>query len=45
MVRHKAKPERVAESEALVRVVYAELARVNPDGLHYATFRFTWSSS
>ena len=39
MVRYKVKPERVAENEALVRAVYAELARVNPDGLHYATFR------
>jgi hypothetical protein len=28
-----------------VMVRYAELARVSPDGLHYATFRFTWSSS
>ena len=45
MVRYKVKPERVAENEALVRAVYAELARVNPDGLHYATFRLTWSSS
>jgi hypothetical protein len=39
MVRYKVKPERVAENEALVREVYEELARVKPDGLHYATFR------
>jgi hypothetical protein len=39
MVRYKVKPDRVAENEALVRAVYDELARVVPDGLHYATFR------
>ena len=39
MVRYKVKSERVAENEALVRAVYEELARVKPDGLHYATFR------
>ena len=39
IVNYKVKPERVAENEALVRAVYDELARVKPDGLHYATFR------
>ena len=39
MVRYKVKPERVAENDALVRAVYEELARVKPEGLHYATFR------
>ena len=39
MVRYKVKPERVAENEGLVRAVYDELARTEPDGLHYATFR------
>ena len=39
MVRYTVKPERVAENEALVRAVYEELARVKPEGLHYATFR------
>ena len=39
MVRYKVKPDRVAENEALVRAVYDELARTQPDGLRYATFR------
>jgi hypothetical protein len=39
MVRYKVKPERVAENEQLVRAVYEELGRRQPDGLRYATFR------
>jgi hypothetical protein len=39
MVRYKLKPDRVAENEELVRAVYDELARTEPAGLHYATFR------
>ena len=39
MVRYKVKPERVAENEALVRAVYEELGRAEPDGIRYATFR------
>jgi hypothetical protein len=39
MVRYKVKPERVAENERLVRAVYDELERVDPDRFHYATFR------
>ena len=39
MVRYKVKPDRVAENEELVRAVYEELHRAQPDGLHYATFR------
>ena len=39
MVRYKVKPERVAENEQLVRAVYEELNRTQPDGLRYATFR------
>jgi hypothetical protein len=39
MVRYKVKPDRVAENEALVRAVYAELERSAPAGLRYATFR------
>jgi hypothetical protein len=39
MVRYKVKPDRVAENEALVRAVYDELARTQPDGFSYATFR------
>jgi hypothetical protein len=39
MVRYKVKPERVAENERLVRAVYDELERIDPDRFHYATFR------
>jgi len=39
MVRYKVKPDRVAENEQLVRAVYDELARTEPAGLRYATFR------
>ena len=39
IVRYKVKPDRVAENEQLVRDVYAELARTQPDGLRYATFK------
>ena len=38
-VRYRVKPERVAENEELVRAVYAELGRVRPDGIAYATFK------
>ena len=33
IVRYTVKPDRVAENEQLVRDVYAELARTQPDGL------------
>lgn len=39
MVRYRVKPERVAENEESVRAVYAELERVRPQGLRYATLR------
>ncbi len=39
MVRYRVKPERVEENEALVGAVYAELARTQPAGLLYETFR------
>ena len=39
MVRYKVKPEQVARNEELVRAVYEELHRVEPDGLRYATFK------
>ena len=39
MVRYKVKPDRVAENEELVRAVYDELQRTEPEGLRYATFR------
>jgi hypothetical protein len=39
MVRYKVKADRVADNEELVRAVYEELARTQPDGFRYATFR------
>ena len=39
MIRYKVKPERLAENIELARAVYEELARVQPAGLRYATFR------
>ena len=39
MVRYRVKPGRVEENELLVGAVYAELARTQPAGLHYETFR------
>jgi hypothetical protein len=39
LVRYKVKPECVAENEALVRAVYAELDVAQPEGLQYATFK------
>ena len=39
MVRYKVKPDRAAENEELVRAVYDELARTQPAGFRYATFK------
>jgi hypothetical protein len=39
MVRYTVKPDQVAANEQLVRDVYAELDRTQPDGLRYATFK------
>jgi hypothetical protein len=39
LVRYRVKPELVEENERLVREVYVELARTEPDGLRYATFK------
>jgi hypothetical protein len=39
MVRYRVKPDRVAENEELVRAVYEELHRTEPNGLRYATFK------
>jgi hypothetical protein len=39
MVRYKVKPNRAAENEVLVRAVYEELRRTEPEGLRYATFQ------
>jgi len=38
MVRYKVKADRAAENEELVRAVYDELHRTQPDGLRYSTF-------
>jgi hypothetical protein len=40
MVRYRVKAGREDENEALVRAVYEELERVQPEGFRYATFRF-----
>jgi hypothetical protein len=39
MVRYTLKPDRVAENEALARVVFEALKQARPRGLRYATFR------
>jgi hypothetical protein len=39
MVSYQVKPDRVSENEELVRAVYEELARTQPDGFRYATFK------
>lgn len=39
MVRYRVKPDHVAANEDLVRDVYEELARTQPEGLRYGTFR------
>ena len=39
MVRYRVKPDQVEANEALVRDVYEELARLQPDGFHYGTFK------
>src|SRR6478735_12113788 len=39
VVRYTTKAESADENERLVREVFAELARTDPGGLHYATFR------
>lgn len=39
MVRYRVKPDQVEANEELVRDVYAELDRVRPEGLRYATFK------
>ena len=39
VIRYRTKPESADENERLIREVFAELAKQNPDGLHYAAFR------
>jgi hypothetical protein len=39
MVRYRVKPERVAEHEALIRNVFAELVTTAPAGIRYAAYK------
>ena len=39
MVRYRVKADRVAEHEALIENVFAELARTKPDGIKYGAFK------
>jgi hypothetical protein len=39
IVEYRVKPERVEEHEALVRNVFAELARTAPAGLRYSAYK------
>jgi len=41
IVSYRVKPDRVAENEALIRDVFDELARTEPEGLHYASFKLS----
>jgi hypothetical protein len=39
LVRYRVKPDRVAEHEALIADVFAELQRKKPDGIRYGAFK------
>ncbi len=39
VIRYKTKPESADENERLIRDVFAELAKHNPEGLRYVAFR------
>jgi hypothetical protein len=39
MVRYRVKPDHATENEQLVRDVYEELARLQPEGFRYGTFK------
>ena len=39
VIRYKTHPEKADENERLIREVFAELAKQNPEGLQYAAFR------
>src|ERR1700730_2035820 len=39
VIRYKTKQESADENERLIRDVFAELAKQNPEGLRYAAFR------
>jgi hypothetical protein len=38
LLRYKTKPERAAENEQLVRAVFEEIHRAQPEGIRYSTF-------
>lgn len=39
LICHTTKPEHAARNEELIRAVYAELRRPQPDSLRYAAFK------
>jgi hypothetical protein len=39
MIRYKVRPDRADENETLVKAVYEQLDREQPESLHYATFK------
>jgi hypothetical protein len=39
VIQYRTKPECADENERLIRDVFAELAKQNPEGLRYAAFR------
>jgi hypothetical protein len=39
LIRYRTRPEQAAANEELIRAVYEELRKTQPDGLSYATFR------
>jgi hypothetical protein len=39
MVRYRVKPDQAEANEQLVKAVYEELSRLQPDGFHYGTFK------
>ncbi len=38
LIRYRTRPEQAAANEELIRAVYEELGKTQPDGLSYATF-------
>jgi hypothetical protein len=39
LIRYRTRPEQAGANEELIRAVYDELRKTQPDGLGYATFR------
>jgi hypothetical protein len=39
LIRYRTRPEQTGANEELIRAVYDELRKTQPDGLSYATFR------